>query len=451
MDYRYPLGSVFYRDLHHPYPLITHGTGVYLYDEEGKMYLDASGGAAVVNLGHGLKELADAVSDQVQKAAYLNGMQFTHIPVESLAQEISEFLPFQDGKIYFLTSGSEAVEASLKLARQYRVEQGRSSKYRVISRKPSYHGNTLSALSLSARERYRETFQPMLSESCMIPAPYCYRCYREESYPSCGVQCATELEKAINSIGEENVSAFLTEVIGGGSIGAAVPPPEYFQSIRKICDNHGILLIADEVMTGIGRTGKWLASHHFEFAPDIIVMGKGLTSGYFPLSALAVKREIVEKIFTNGKSFLHFQTFAHHPVGCAAGLETLDYIKKHNLLNRCSEMGGLLQKALSPLADHPYVGNIRGKGLLIGIEFVQEKTAKKPFPREERFAEHFVIEALKNGLVLWPNVGHADGRNGDLVLLAPPFIVSREEIVQIVDRLGKTLEDMNNGNKGGEK
>jgi adenosylmethionine-8-amino-7-oxononanoate aminotransferase len=446
MDYNYPEGSVFYRNLHHSYPLITHARGAYLYDEEGKKYLDASGGAAVVNLGHGLEEIAGALQAQAFKTGYINGMQFTHVPVENLARKISEFLPFPEGKAYFLTSGSEAIEASIKLARQYWVEQGQRSRFRVITRKPSYHGNTLAALSLSGRERYRETFKPLLTDSCMIPAPYCYRCYWDESYPSCQVKCARELEIAVKRIGEENVSAFLTEVIGGGSVGAAVPPPEYFPVIRKICDDYGVLLIADEVMTGAGRTGKWLACHHFDFVPDIIVMGKGLTSGYFPLSALGVKKKIVDSIFVKGKSFLHFQTFAHHPVGCAAGGETLDYIRKHDLLDRCSEIGLFLREELSSILDLPHVGDIRGEGLLIGIEFVQEKTTKRPFSREMKYAEKFVQQALTNGLVLWPNVGHADGENGDLVLVAPPFTISRDEAAQIVDLLGKTLKDMKNKN-----
>jgi adenosylmethionine-8-amino-7-oxononanoate aminotransferase len=442
MDRRYPKGSVFYRHLHRSYPLITHGEGAYLYDDEDKKYLDASGGAAVVNLGHGVKEIASGLDAQALKAGYLNGMQFTHAPVENLARAISEFLPFRDGKVYFLTSGSEAIEASIKLARQYWVEQGKSSKYRVISRAPSYHGNTLAALSLSARERYRQTFRPMLSDSLMIPAPYCYRCYRGESYPSCQVKCAQELEAGIKKLGEENVSAFLTEVIGGGSTGAAVPPPEYFPVIRRICDDYGILLITDEVMTGAGRTGKWLAGHHFDLVPDIIVMGKGLTSGYFPLSALAAKKEIVDSIFEKGKNFLHFQTFAHHPVGCAAGVATLAYIEKHGLLERCSETGSFLRKELEALMEHPRVGDIRGEGLLVGVEFVQDKRTKKPFPREMKYAENFVKKALENGMILWPNIGHADGISGDLVLLAPPFIIGQEEITQIVSLLGKTLEEV---------
>lgn len=442
MDHRYPQGSVFYRNLHYSYPLITKGQGAYLFDHDGKQYLDASGGAAVVNIGHGLKEMAEALHIQARKAGYLNGMQFTHAPVETLAQNISDFLPFRDGKVYFLTSGSEAIEASIKLARQYWVEQGQPSKYRVISRLPSYHGNTLAALSLSAREHYKKIFQPMLIESLMIPAPYCYRCFWKEIYPSCKVKCAYELERSIKKLGENNVSAFLTEVVGGASLGAAIPPPEYFQVIRKICDDYGVLLIADEVLTGAGRTGKWLACHHFDLVPDIIVMGKGLTSGYFPLSAVAVRNIITDLIYDKGKSFLHAQTFAHHPIGCAAGIVTLRYIKNHDLLERCSEMGSSLFKELSTLRSHPHVGDIRGKGLLIGIEFVQEKEKKNPFPREVRYVENFIHKAIKKGLVLWANIGHADGVNGDLILLAPPFIIGQDEISQILDILRETLLEM---------
>jgi adenosylmethionine-8-amino-7-oxononanoate aminotransferase len=442
MDFRYPQGSVLYRNLHHSYPLITHGKGAYLFDNEGKQYLDACGGAAVVNIGHGLKEFADALADQAQKVGYLNGMQFSHSSVETLAQQISEFLPFQEGKLYFLTSGSEAIEASIKLARQYWVEQGQLSRYRIISRMPSYHGNTLAALSFSARERYKEMYRPMLMESLMIPAPYCYRCFWKEAYPSCNVKCAYELEKSIKKLGEKNVTAFLTEVIGGASLGAAVPPPEYFQIIRKICDDYGILLIADEVMTGAGRTGKWLACHHFDLNPDIIVMGKGLTSGYFPLSALAVRKNIVDSIHEKGKSFLHFQTFTHHPVGCAAAVVTLNYIKSHKLLERCSNIGSSLFEELSSLRTQPHVGDIRGRGMLIGIEFIQEKKTKKPFPRHLKYAENFAFEAIKKGLVLWPNTGHADGVNGDLILVAPPFIIGQNEISRIAHLLRETLLEM---------
>lgn len=442
MHFGYPQGSVFYRNLHKLYPRITHGEGAYLFDEDGKRYLDASGGAAVVNLGHGRKEIAEALALQAKNVAYINGMQFTHAPVEELAERLSRLLPFKDGKVYFLNSGSEAVEASIKLARQYWVEQGRSSKYRVISRMPSYHGNTLAALSFSARERYKRMFRPMLIDSQMIPAPYCYRCYCQEEYPACGIKCAYELKNAIQAIGEENVSSFLTEVIGGGSTGAAVPPPEYFRIIRKICDDHGVLLIADEIMTGAGRTGKWLASHHFDLIPDIIVMGKGLTSGYVPLSAIAVNKEIPDSLYKKGESFLHFQTFTHHPVACASGLAVLDLVRGQDLLEKCVMLGDTMLEETRSLCGHDHVGDVRGKGLLIGIEFVLDKRTKKPFPRSEKYAENFIIKALNKGLVLWPNTGNADGTNGDLIVLAPPFIIGKTEIAQISEMLHDILTEI---------
>jgi len=442
MTVQYPHGNVFYRNLHRSFPLISHGKGVYLFDTSGKKYLDASGGAAVVNVGHGVREIATAISSQAQKVGYINGTQFSHFAVETLATLVSEFLPFPDGKVYFLTSGSEAVEASIKLARQYWVERGRSSKYHVIARKPSYHGNTLAALSLSDRRHYKDIYGPMLMKTSMVPAPYCYRCFCGAVYPSCGIKCAFELEKQIQVIGEKNVSAFLTEVIGGGSTGAAVPPPEYFSAIRKICDQNEILLITDEIMTGIGRTGEWLACHHFDLKPDIIIMGKGLTSGYIPLSAIAAPKEIVDILYSKGRSFMHAQTFAHHPVGCAAGVATLDYIKNNNLLLKCNTKGTLLKETISSISSDNDVGDIRGKGLLIGIEFVQDKDSRSPFPRELAYAEKFVANALKKGLVVWPNVGHADGINGDLILLAPPFIIEQEEVSLISRVLNETLEEM---------
>jgi adenosylmethionine-8-amino-7-oxononanoate aminotransferase len=442
MTVQYPQGNVFYRNLHRSFPLISHGKGVYLFDTSGNKYLDASGGAAVVNVGHGIKEIATAISYQAQKAGYINGTQFSHVPVETLATLVSEFLPFPDGKVYFLTSGSEAVEASIKLARQYWVERGRPSKHQVIARKPSYHGNTLAALSLSDRRHYKDIYGPMLMKTSMIPAPYCYRCFCGAVYPSCGIKCALELEKQIRIIGEENVSAFLTEVIGGGSTGAAVPPPEYFSAIRKICDQNEILLIVDEIMTGIGRTGEWFACHHFDLKPDILVMGKGLTSGYIPLSAVAAPGEIVDVLYNKGRSFMHAQTFAHHPVGCAAGVATLDYIKNNKLLLKCNTSGTLLKETISSISSDNDVGDIRGRGLLIGIEFVQDKESKTAFPREKRYAEKFVANALKKGLVVWPNVGHADGINGDLILLAPPFIIGQEEVSLISRVLSETLEEM---------
>jgi len=439
---KYPQGSVFYRNLQYSYPMIEKGRGPYLFDQNGKKYFDASGGAAVVNIGHGVREVAGAIGHQAEKAAYVSGMHFSHSPVENLAERISGLLPFPGGKVYFLNSGSEAVEASLKLARQYWVEKGQKSKRHFISRTPSYHGNTLTALSLSARKHYQEVFQPMLTRNFKIPAPYCYRCYKDETYPACELKCAYELEAAIKKLGRENVVAFVTEVIGGATTGAAVPPPAYFRIIRKICDQNDVLLITDEVMTGVGRTGKWLASEHFDLVPDIIVLGKGLTGGYNPLSAVASKKEIVDTLFRNGKSFLHAQTFSHHPVGCAAGVATLDYIKKHRLVERCARLGKDLLSETARFLSHPHIGDVRGKGLLIGVEFVKDKKSKKPFPRKQKYAENFLARAMEEGLVFWWNTGQADGQNGDLVILAPPYIIGEKEISVILERMAAVLSEM---------
>jgi adenosylmethionine-8-amino-7-oxononanoate aminotransferase len=441
-EYRYPQGSVLYRNLHRSYPLIKAGRGSYLYDVTGKKYLDGSGGAAVVNIGHGVGEVAAALSRQAGRAAYLNGVQFTHEPVEKLAAAVASFLPFPGGKVFFLTSGSEAIEASIKLARQYWVERGKPEKYHVISLSPSYHGNTLAALSLSARKHYQEAFRPLLLKSTKIPAPYCYRCPWESEPSHCGVKCAHELEKAVDKLGPEKVSAFIGEVIGGSSTGASVPPREYWKIIRRICNRNEILLIADEVMTGAGRTGKWLACHHYGLVPDIVVMGKGLTSGYFPLSALATKKGLLDEIGKNGKNFLHAQTFAHHPVGCAAALATFDYLDGYDLIARCARMGKELKRKLEGLLDHPHVGDIRGRGLLIGVEFVKNKKKKTPFARDQKYVEAFVARALARGLVVWPNIGHADGTNGDLVMVAPPFVITEDEISLIHEKIDSTLTDM---------
>ncbi len=440
--YQYPSGSVLYRDLQHAFPLITRGRRIFLYDSAGRKYLDGSGGAAVVNAGHGVREIGEAMAAQAAKIAYVSGTKFTHEPVERLAERIATFLPFPNGKVFFLTSGSEAIEAAVKLARQYWVERGKAKKYRIVSRFPSYHGNTLAALSLSARKHYQETFRPLFIENCKIPAPYCYRCPWTLEAPACRFRCARELEKTILKLGSETVSAFVTEVVGGSSTGASVPPPGYFETVRRICDTHDVLLIVDEVMSGAGRTGEWLACRHFGLVPDVVVMGKGLTSGYFPLSAVAAKKDLVDAIRKNGHNFLHAQTFAHHAVGCAAGLATLDYLEKRGLVAGCDRAGNVLRRRFDSLLSRPHVGDIRGLGFLVGIEFVRNKKNKAPFPRAKKYAEKFLAKALANGLFLWPNVGHAGGTDGDLVMVAPPFIITDREISLLRDKIAATLADM---------
>lgn len=439
---RYPDTGVFYRALDREFPMIVRGEGCWLIDDTGKRYLDACGGAYVANLGHGVSEVADAVAEQIRKVAYVNGTAFTNEPAELLAAELRTLSPKGLDYAYFLSSGSEAVEAALKLARQHWVESGKPEKHKIIARTPGYHGNTLLALSASARGAYKKMFAPWLVPVTMIPAPYPYRCE-----PGSPAMTAEALETAILKEGAGTVAAFIAEPVGGSSTGGSVPPADYFKRVREICDKNNILFIADEVLTGAGRTGKWAAIEHFGVIPDIMTMGKGLSGGYVPLSAVLASRKVIDPIAKGSGAFKHAQTFSHSPAICAAGLAAVRHIKKHGLVERCAEMGAVLHRKLAALSALPTVGDVRGLGLLAGIEFVADKKTKAPFPRALKFAEAFVANAQDAGLILWPNTGHADGENGDLVMLAPSFIVTEAEIDEIVGRfktaLDRTQEKLN--------
>lgn len=436
---RYPDTGVFYRALDREFPLIVRGEGCWLIDDQGKRYLDACGGAYVANLGHGVSEVADAVAEQIRKVAYVNGTAFTNEPAEALAAELRTLSPKGLDFAYFLSSGSEAVEAALKLARQHWVESGKPGKHKIIARTPGYHGNTLLALSASAREQYKKMFGPWLVPVTMIGAPYPYR--RAANSPE---MTADALEAAILKEGADSVAAFIAEPVGGSSTGASVPPKDYFKRVREICDKHQVLFIADEVLSGCGRTGKWAAIEHFGVVPDIMTLGKGLSGGYIPLSAVLATKKVIDPIAKGSGAFKHAQTFSHSPAICAAGLAAVRHIKSKKLVARSAEMGIVLQSKLSALLDLPFVGDVRGLGLLAGVEFVADKKTKAPFPRAMKFAEAFVAAAQDAGLVLWPNTGHADGENGDLVMFAPPFIVSESEIDEIAARFrlayAKTVE-----------
>jgi adenosylmethionine-8-amino-7-oxononanoate aminotransferase len=436
LTYQYPDSFVFYRHLNRPYPRITRGSGVYLFDENGKQYLDAAGGAMVANIGHGVSEVADAVASQMHDVAYVNGMMFTNGAVEELAAELGQVLPPPLRYSYFLCSGSEAIEACVKLARQYWYERGMRSKWKIISRVPSYHGNTLSALSLSGREHYRAVYEPLLTAFPRIPAPDSYR------HPGCAACTGEALEKEILKRGPETIAAFLAEPIGGASAGAVVPDGEYYRRVSDICKKYDVLFIADEVLAGMGRTGRWFSFEHFDFVPDILALGKGLSGGYAPLSAMVATSEIVEQLARTSGYFNHAQTYSHTPVICAAGGATLRYLKRHRLIERCRELEGLFFSELSRLLKYQVVGDIRGKGLLAGIEFVTDRESKKPFPRAERFAERLAERALANGLILWPNVGHVDGLDGDLVMVAPPFIITKEQIGELLSLFELSLQQV---------
>lgn len=438
--YRYPDGHVFYRKLVRAFPRIVRGEGCWLVDDQGKRYLDAVGGAYVANLGHSNPEIADAMAQQARQYGYLSATAFTHAAVEELASELAATLPGDLDKLYFLSSGSEAVEAALKLARQYWVESGKPAKHDIIALAPAYHGNTLLALSASAREQYKTIFRDWLVEVHRIPAPYAYRCPCRGQDPACPVCSGAVLEQAIVRVGADRVAAFIAEPVGGSSTGASTPRPEYFRRIRDICDRHDVLFVADEILCGAGRTGTWWAIEPYSVAPDIMTLGKGISGGYAPLSAVAASERIIDVIANGSGSFLHAQTFTHHPVACAAGLAAVRALKRQGLVARCATVGAVLQERLGVLRDLPHVGDVRGRGLLAGIEFVEDKATRAPFPRAAHFAETFTEAAQEAGLIVWPNVGHADGTNGDLAMVAPPFIVTEPEIAEIVTRFQAAFE-----------
>lgn len=436
--HRFPDSPVFYRDLTRVYPLITHGKGCYLFDNKGRRYLDACGGAFVANLGHGVPEIAKALADQASQIAYVNGTAFTSSPLEELAAETLALCPEGLDKVFFLSSGSEAVEAAMKLSRQYWVESGRPGKHKIVSLRPSYHGNTLLALSASSRPHYQKLFKPWLIDMPQVPAPYAYRCDCAGS-PDCPACSGSALEDVLRTEGPESVAAFIAEPVGGSSTGASVPREDYHAAIREICDRHDIHFIADEVLTGVGRTGAGTAIRHFNVTPDILTLGKGLSGGYAPLSAVAAKTEIAQVLAHGSGKISHAQTFMNAPLACAAGLAALRHLKKHGLIERSAVMGNKLHERLKELKNLPAVGDIRGLGLLAGIELVSDKNSRKPFPRDLKLAETLVAEAQEVGLILWPNTGHADGVSGDLVMIAPPFIISEDEIEELVSLFKKAL------------
>ena len=438
--YRYPDSHVFYRRLGRDFPRIVRGEGCWLVDERGKRYLDAVGGAYVANLGHSNPAIAEAMAQQARQFGYVSATAFTHGPVEDLARELAATLPGDLDKLYFLSSGSEAVEAALKLARQYWVESGKPEKHKIIALAPSYHGNTLLALSASAREPYKEPFRDWLVDVHRIPAPYPYRCPCAGEDPACPVCSGAVLEDAIARLGADTVAAFIAEPVGGSSTGGSTPRPEYFRRIRQVCDRHQVLFVADEILCGAGRTGTWWAIEPYGTAPDIMTLGKGISGGYAALSAVAAPERIIDVIANGSGGFLHAQTFSHHTVACAAGLAAVRQLKQQRLVERCATLGAVLQRRLAALRDLPHVGDVRGRGLLGGIEFVEDKATRAPFPRAARFAETLTEAAQQAGLVVWPNVGHADGTSGDLVMVAPPFIITEQEIDELVQRLTAALE-----------
>jgi adenosylmethionine-8-amino-7-oxononanoate aminotransferase len=435
-------GHVFHRRLGHDYPVVDRGQGCYLYDSTGKCYLDASGGALVVNIGHGVAEIVEAMATQARRVSFAHGTQFTSEPLEAYAAAVGDVSPVPDPRVYLVSGGSEAVETALKLARQVCVARGEPGRYKIVARWSSYHGATLGALSASGRTPLRRPYAPLLADFPHIPPAYCYRCPLGGTYPSCGVVCADALEVEILRQGPETVAAFIAEPVVGATLAAAVPPPEYWPRVREICDRHGLLLIADEVMTGFGRTGRWFAVEHWNVTPDILVTAKGASGGYCPLGLVLAKGELVEAIRSGPGNFVHGFTYANSVMGAATGLAVLCYLKAHDLVTASARMGEYLLQRLASLRGLPSVGDVRGLGLMAGVELVAEKASKRPFPRAQRIAERVQAAAMARGIIIYCGTGLADGIDGDAVLLGPPFVVTQSEIDKVIGVLRDAISEV---------
>jgi len=433
---------VFYRNLGKFYPTVSHGEGMYLFDTDGNRYIDGSGGAAVVSIGHGVGEITQAMIRQAEKVSFSHGSQFTSEAAVAFADRIVSLAPEGLNKVYFLSGGSEAIETAVKMARQYQVDRGKPEKYKVISRWTSYHGNTLGALALSGHTGRRRNYIPLIQHTPHIVPAYCYRCPFDLNPETCSLECAEDLERTILYEGPHSVSAFLAEPIVGATAGALVPRDGYFQRIREICDRYDVLLIVDEVMTGIGRTGKNFGIDHWETIPDLIVAAKGLASGYSPLYCVIAKEEIHSTIKEASGAFVHGHTYSQNPLSCAIGLAVLSYIEENGLIARCAHMGRYLVDRLQTLRKRRIVGDVRGRGLFAGVEYVRDKESKETFDPGVKANALIANTAFHKGLIIYPGGGGADGIRGDHSLLAPPFIITEDQIDELVRILDEAIEEV---------
>ena len=424
-------------------PVAASGSGIEIVDSTGKRYLDASGGAAVSCLGHGHPAVTAALHEQLDKLAYAHTGFFTTDVAEKLGDRLIEDAPRGLGHVYLVSGGSEAVEASLKMARQYFTERGETGRRHVIARRQSYHGNTLGALAAGGNAWRRAPFSPLLIETHHIDPCFAYRFQQPgESDEAYGLRAADLLEEKILELGAGTVMAFVAETVVGATSGAVPPAPGYFKRIREICDRHGVLLILDEVMCGMGRTGTLHACEQEGIAPDLMTIAKGLGGGYEPIGAVLLGKHIYETFAKGSGFFQHGHTYMGHPMACAAGLAVQETIRRDNLLANVRTMGALLQRRLGErFGNHPHVGDIRGRGLFQAVELVEDRSTREPFDPSLKLHAKVKKAAMARGLMVYPMGGTIDGQRGDHVLLAPPFIVTAEQIGDIVDRLGSAIDD----------
>ncbi|HLW46604.1 MAG TPA: aminotransferase class III-fold pyridoxal phosphate-dependent enzyme [bacterium] len=410
--------------------------GVYVYDAAGRRYLDGSSGPLAVNLGHGVPEIIAAMERQLRQITFAHGSEFTTAAQERAADLVAAFAPAGVSRVFFVSGGSEATETAIKLVRQYWVDAGRPSKYKIISKRASYHGATLGALSLSGFAARRGPYGPLLLPFPHIPEVHCRRCPYGLTYGRCAIECATELEAAILREGADTVAAFIAEPVSGAANAAVVPPPEYFRLVREICDRHDVLFIADEVMTGFGRTGANFAIDHWRVIPDLIVCAKGLGAGYVPIGAVVAHERIGDRIMRVSGRFIHGHTYAGNPLACATAAAVLEYIQTHGLVAAAKQKGTALERELDPLRAHPRVAEVRGLGLMWGVEF-----ASSGSDGSVPAGSAVVAAAMRNGLLVYPAGGSLPGSTMSQILVGPPLTITDGEITELGRLLRKSVAD----------
>ena len=437
------LGRVFRRSARPDPPVAVEAHGSTIVDATGREYLDAAGGAIVVNVGHGRREIAEAMADQAARLAYAHGSAFTTEAVEAYASEVGPYLPVDDPAVYPVSGGSEAMETALKLARSYHLATGHRDRWIVIGRWGSYHGNSLGALDLSGRKPLRRPYESWLGRFRHVSAAYPYRGGLPGSNALATTdQLVAELERVIEAAEPDSVAAFVAEPIVGATLGAVEPPPGYWPAIAEVCRSHGVLLIADEVMTGFGRTGRWFGLDHWDTRADILVAAKGATSGYWPFGFVAASGQVHDAV-TQAGPFVHGFTYSHAPVGAAVAREVLRILERERLVEASAARGEQLRGLLTDrLGDHAHLGDIRGRGLLVGVELVADRESRAPFPRAARVTEGVVAAAQDRGVLLYSGTGVADGVDGDTLLLGPPFVVTEDELRRIADVVAESVEQV---------
>jgi adenosylmethionine-8-amino-7-oxononanoate aminotransferase len=435
-----------------PYPTIARTEGIYLWDKEGKRYIDGSGGSSVVtSIGHGVTAVSAAMAEQAEALSFYPAHSFTNQPFLDLCDLIADLAPGEMRnacKTWITCTGTDAIDDAVRLARQHFVEKSESSRYLIIARWRSFHGHNIAVAGIHGHTFRRSLFHPMFVNMPHIPPAFCYRCPHEKSYPECDLLCARDLETEIQQQGAENVAAFVAEPVVGAALGSVPAPPGYFERIAEICRKYGVLLIADEVMTGFGRTGRMFGVEHWGVTPDIIAAGKGITSGYTPLSAVIARDKVWGPLIDNNSPFKAGHTLNANAVSCAGAIAVINYILRQGLVGNASAVGAYLLERLQKLLEYDIVGDVRGLGMMVGFELVSDRSTRAPFPAQQQMARVVYEAAFERGLIVYPCFGTVGGVVGDMIQMAPPLTTTREQVDEMMDILHETLRAVARDNGG---